>query len=88
MLAMWLTRFLPGASILFISGISLVELHSPDGRQVIYVNPEEVSSVREPQVGGHFAPGTKCLLFVTNGNFISVREDCLAVRKKLIAAHE
>ena len=85
---LWLTRFLPGVPILFAGSIALVELHSPDGRQVIYVNPEEVSSIREPQVRSHLAPGARCILFVTNGNFIAVHEDCVAVRKKLIAAHE
>ena len=81
-----LVHVVAGAAIIFAS-ITLVELHGPNGQQIIYVNPAEVSSVREPQdvTGRHFAPGTRCLLFVSSGNFISVHEDCIAVKKKMLA---
>jgi hypothetical protein len=72
-----------GAAIL--SSITLVELHGPGG-QIIWVNPAEVTDVREPTSASHFARGTRCLVYFSNRNFITVTEDCIAVKKKLIAA--
>ena len=40
--------------------LALVELHGPTGQR-IFVNPHEVTSVREPQARDHFAKGTHCL---------------------------
>ena len=77
-------RFLAGAAILSGS-ITLIELHGPAG-QIIYVNPAEVSSVREPLATEHFVRGSKCLVYLTNRNFITVTENCLTVKKKLLAA--
>lgn len=63
--------------------LSFVELHGPD-RQIIFVNPQEVTSIREPRnYPGHFAKGTRCLLFVSNGNFIAVTDPCDFVRTRL-----
>ena len=82
---LWLWRFLPGVPITFIGGIALIELHGP-ANQVIFVNPAEITSIREPTVADHFARGTKCLVYFSNRNFITVTENCITVRKKLIAA--
>jgi hypothetical protein len=72
-----------GAAILSGS-IALVELHGPAG-QIIYVNPREVSSIREPLQTGHFARGVQCLVYLSNRNFITVIEPCETVRLKLSA---
>jgi hypothetical protein len=77
-----LTPSLLGAAIL--SAITLVELHGP-GNQIIWVNPQEVTDVREPTAASHFARGTRCLVYLSN-HFVTVTENCLNVRKKLIAA--
>ena len=77
-----LTLSLLGAAIL--SAITLVELHGPTG-QIIWVNPQEVTDVREPTATQHFARGTKCLVYLSN-HFVTVTENCIAVKKKLIAA--
>jgi len=80
---MLLWRFLPAAALLV--GLTLIDLHGPGG-QLIGINPEEVTSVREPMAKDHFARGVRCLVYLSNGNFITVTETCITVRKKLIAA--
>jgi hypothetical protein len=69
-----------------IAGISLVELHSPNGQR-IEINPSQVSSVRQPvDIGGHqWGKGTHCILVMGNGGFIAVTERCEDVRSKLQA---
>jgi hypothetical protein len=62
--------------------ISLIELHGPNGQRV-EVNPAQVSSVRVPRIVDHFAPGTKCVVFMTDGKFATVTDDCDSVEKKL-----
>jgi hypothetical protein len=63
------------AGALLSSQLVLVELHRPDGSPIL-INPKQVTSLREPQAGGHFAKGTRCLIYLTNGNFVTVRETC------------
>jgi uncharacterized protein YlzI (FlbEa/FlbD family) len=60
--------------------IVLVELHGPDGQRY-YVNPAEITSIREPIAKEHFAHGTRCVIVMTSGKFISTREGCDEVRK-------
>jgi len=64
------------------SGVSLIELHGPTN-QIIYVNPHEIASVREPLSVNqrHFAAGTRCIVVMANGNFIAVSNTCSDVRK-------
>jgi hypothetical protein len=66
------------------AAVLLVTLHAPGG-QPVYVNPENVSSVREPRTINrtHFAPGTKCVLIMTNGLMVSVVEGCAEVFARL-----
>lgn len=59
----------------------LVELHTPHG--VIHLNPQEVSSIREPYSVGHFSPNVKCVIVMTNGRFFSLAETCDDARRKL-----
>jgi hypothetical protein len=67
------------------TGIVLVELQGPAG-QHIYVNPQEVASVREPRGvdTGHWAKGVKCLVVMANGRFLTVVETCEQVRQILL----
>jgi len=67
-----------------LAQIVLVQLHGPAGQE-IFVNPKEVTSVRQPQAIAerHFAPGVRCILFMVNGNFIGVTDLCDDVRKLL-----
>jgi len=68
--------------------VILIELTGPTG-QTIHLNPAEVTSIREPTATNrrYFAKGTHCVIFVTNGHFIAVRERCKTVRQKLEAVH-
>jgi len=71
--------------VLIPAALDLIELHGPDGRQIIYVNPQQVTSVRQPKGvdTGHFAPGVHCLIYTTSGKFITVAESCEVVRSML-----
>jgi hypothetical protein len=62
----------------------LVALTGPTGQR-IDVNPAEVTSVRDPTDVGktYVARGVHCMLGITNGRFIAVRETCDAVRRRL-----
>ena len=62
--------------------LALIELHGPGGHR-IYVNPNEITSIREPQTKGGFTKDARCLVYLTNRNFITVRETCEQVRQKL-----
>ena len=68
--------------------VVLLRLHGPAGQE-IDVNPNEISSLREPQKGteDHFAKGTRCLVKMTNGNTNGVSEDCPTVRA-LVEEHQ
>jgi hypothetical protein len=59
--------------------LALILLHGPGGQQ-IHVNPNKVSTLRDPRGEAHFAPHTHCLVITSNGKFIAVRETCGAVR--------
>jgi hypothetical protein len=65
-----------------IAAYALVELHGPTGQR-IFVNPTMITTIREPLETGHFAKGTHCLVYLSNRNFIAVREHCDIVRIKL-----
>lgn len=67
---------------LLIAEVALVQLNGVGG-QVIYINPQALTSLRTPTVPGHFASGTKCLVFLANKNFISVKDTCDEVRQKV-----
>lgn len=62
---------------------ALIQIQGPDG-QVIWLNQNQVISLRQPRsvAQGHFAPGTRCLVMMTNGIVVS-SETCDAIRAKL-----
>lgn len=70
----------------FLAGfIELVELHGADGQRV-FINPTEITSIREPIKGDlqrHFTAGSHCVVVMTDGKFIATREDCDTVRDKV-----
>jgi hypothetical protein len=68
---------------MMLVALLLVQLTSPHGDPV-YVNPAEVSTLREPtDVSGHWAPGTRCIVTMTNGKFHAVTVPCQRLRKAL-----
>jgi hypothetical protein len=69
--------------IAMLLALHLVRLTGPDG-ELIEINPEEVVSARAPgSIAGHLHPHTRCIVFTSDGKFISVREECEDVQKKL-----
>jgi len=62
--------------------LALIELHGPGGHR-IYVNPNQITSIREPQTKGGFTKDARCLIVLTNRNLITVTETCEQVRQKL-----
>jgi hypothetical protein len=68
--------------------LHLVRLTGTDG-QLIEINPEEVVSVRAPgSIAEHLHPNTRCVVYTSDGKFISVRDECQDVQKKLEAEIE
>ena len=73
-----------------ILALHLVRLTGIDGRH-IEINPEQVIELRgqteHPLPGAAGSrlvhPDTNCLVFTTDGKFVSVKEDCDTVRLKL-----
>lgn len=62
----------------------LLLLHGPGG-QPVEVNAGQIVSLRPPRVGTHFSPGTGCLVFMTDGKFIAVRENCPEISRMIEA---
>jgi hypothetical protein len=68
--------------------LRLVLVHVPGGDE-IEINPNEVSSIRDPRdVPGHFSQNIHCVIVMTNGKFIGAVEDCRTVKMMLEAATE
>jgi hypothetical protein len=70
---------------LFVT-LSLITVHGPQG-QVIELNVNEISSIRQPRGHGHFTKDIKCLIFMTNGKFVSTVETCEQINKLIEATH-
>lgn len=61
---------IPGAEL------HLVHIRGPN-EQFIELNINEISSIRKPRANEeHFAKGTRCLIFTTDGKFISALDTC------------
>jgi hypothetical protein len=73
-------------SFAIVVAIVFVQLTGPDGRQRIDVNPNEITSLREPRaaIGAHFAKGTGCVIATTSGKLTAVHEHCDEVRKRIV----
>ena len=62
----------------------LIILHASDG-QIVQINPDQITSIRTPREHHEtlFPPHTHCMVNLTDGKFIAVREDCEAVKKMI-----
>ena len=63
---------------------ALVALAGTDG-QVVWVNPAQVISIREPRgiPQGHWTHGTRCLVMTVDGRYFTTSDPCEEVRRKL-----
>jgi hypothetical protein len=76
-----------GAAISYIAGASLtalIQLSAPDGHP-IWLNPGGVLELHDarPSHREHFAPGTKCLVDMSDGRTVATSEACDVVIDKL-----
>ena len=62
--------------------LQLILLTGPD-HQPIEINPKAVTNLRPPRGTDHFAPGVKCLVFLSDGHPITVTETCEQVKHLL-----
>lgn len=60
----------------------LIQLTGPEG-QVIILDTEKITTLREPREGQLAAPATKCHVFTVDGKNINVIEPCTQIRKML-----
>ena len=60
-----------------IIALSLLQFTSPTGSP-IDVNIDAISSIRDPRnmSEGHWSKGTHCIIVMSNGKFIAIRETC------------
>jgi hypothetical protein len=72
-----------GAVVLAV--LVLLSVHGPQG-QLVSINVEQISSIRDPRknTSEHFATGTKCLVYMTNGHFIGTTESCLQIIEQIV----
>jgi hypothetical protein len=63
---------------------AFIQLTGPDG-QVIYLDTSKVITIRQPRGTdkGHWAAGTRCLVFTDDGKFITTVNTCDDIRKAL-----
>jgi hypothetical protein len=59
----------------------MVILHSATGVE-IDVNTSTITNMRSPEPGNrHFTPNVKCLINMSDGKFVTVKETCEEVRR-------
>lgn len=66
-----------------IATVALIVLHLIDGRTVT-INPDQVTRLSEAREDDNeakaLAPGVRCVVYLTDGRFVSVAEECDTVR--------
>ena len=67
--------------------LQLLVLTGPNGNKV-EINPKLITSIREPQVVGHYDPKVRCVIYTSDSQFIGVRETCERVRQILMDEKE
>lgn len=68
--------------IALLLAVDLIALVTADGR-VVAINPNEIVAVRPPRRTDAFVEGARCLIFTTDGKFISARDTCEDIVKKV-----
>lgn len=74
--------------MLWIVAVQLITLNLVDGRTVT-INPQQVTRLSEARDAGdeakEFADGVRCVVFLTDGKFVSVVQECNAIRELMEA---
>ena len=63
--------------------MDLITVHTLDGREV-FVNTHNIVSVAVPREAGTMNDDARCVLTTTDGKYITVRERCTEVMKKIL----
>lgn len=61
---------------------TFLELTGPD-HQIVEINPDSIVSMRVPRRAEHFAPGTRCIIFTSDGKHTLVQEECSTIVNKM-----
>ena len=69
-------------ALLLVIGVQLIAFTGPNGNK-IEINPKLITSIREPQVVGHYDPKVRCVIYTSDSQFIGVKETCDRVRQML-----
>jgi hypothetical protein len=68
-----------------ISMVVMIILHSATGVE-IDVNTANITNMRSPEPGNRlFTPDVRCLINMSDGKFVTVRETCEEVRRAMDA---
>jgi hypothetical protein len=70
--------------IFAVVALTLLQFTGPTGVR-IDLNGEAMTSIRDPHSmsGGHWVKGTNCVIVMSNGRFIAVKETCDEVRQAI-----
>ena len=71
--------------VVILAAVELITLHMIDGR-VVQVNPRQVTHLLSDTLDGHnkvLPDAVNCVVKFTDGAFLSVAEDCDAVREMM-----
>jgi len=68
--------------IYLLIAVHLIQLTGID-KQIIELNPDSVATLRGPRETDLIAKGAKCLVFTTDGKYVSVTETCAEVHRLL-----
>ena len=60
---------------IILGTLFLLRVTGPDN-QVIFINPNQIVSVRAPRRADVLGPGIHCLVHTTDGKYIAVIEEC------------
>ena len=62
---------------------TLFLVNTLDGR-AIYLNPDQVVSLAPTVDNDMFAKGVRCVIGLSDGKFVSAREDCASIQMRMI----
>ena len=70
--------------IIFVAAVELVVLHMVDGR-IVQVNPAQITQLINAGEHGNttLVDTVKCVVRLTDGNFVSVAETCEQVQQAI-----
>jgi uncharacterized protein YlzI (FlbEa/FlbD family) len=59
-----------------------ITLHAIDGREV-HLNTVQIVGIAAPKDDKLFSDKARCIVHMTDGKFVSVKEDCVALKRRI-----